>query len=121
MLPEAKQLTTKPYFYFSTLYLRTFLQIVSVFIDLDRNQEAHEMATEAVAFAKAKFGLENVHTLRAVNAYAVACMKLGRVEEAKANFKNVLTIQTRVFGREHPSTQITRECIQIYGCVEPSG
>ena len=39
--------------------------------------------------------------------YATACAKLGRVEEAKATSEDVLTTQTRVFGREHPYTQET--------------
>ena len=47
--------------------------------------------------------------------YAVARAKLGRVEEAKANFEDVLTIETRVFGRDHPQTQDTLKCMRFYG------
>ena len=102
MLPEAKVYTANP-----EVYCRTMLQTANVLLQLGRNQEAHEMATEFVAFAKAKFGPEDSRTLAAVTTYAVACAKLGRVEEAKATFEDVLTTQTRVLGREHPMTQTT--------------
>ena len=54
MLPEAKVYTASP-----TLYCRTMLETADVLLDLERYQEAHEMATELVPFAKAKFGLED--------------------------------------------------------------
>ena len=117
MLPEAKVYSANP-----QLYGLIMLQITDVFLDLDRYQEAHEAATEFVTLCKAKYGLEDQKTLIAMRKYAVTCAKLRRGEEAKVNFKNVLTIQARILGRDHPDTQNTRECIQqFYGCVEPSG
>ena len=116
MLPEAKVYTAIP-----ELYCRTMLQIADVFLQLDRDQEAHEMAAEAVAFAKEKFDLEDSKTLKGMNSYAIACAKLGRVEEAKAAFEDVLSIETRVLGRDHPHTQFTSEKMRKYGFGEPSG
>ena len=114
ILPEAKLCTANPY-----LCGRTMFETADVLLDLDRNHEAHEVAAEAVAFHKAKFGLEDPKTLAAVRKYAIACAELGRVEEAKTNFEDVLATQTRVLGREHPSTQITREYMQALGFAEP--
>ena len=116
MLPEAKVRTSNP-----AIYCLTLLQTVEVLLDLERYQEAHEAATELVAFAKAKFGLEDPVTLKAMGTYARTCARVGRVEEAKANFEDVLTTQTRVLGREHPDTQVTLQNMRIYGFVEPSG
>ena len=116
LLPEAKQLTTNP-----GLYGRTMLKIAEVLLQLDRCQEAHEAATELVAFTKANYSLEHLWTLRAMSMYASASAKLGHVEEAKANFKDVLTIQTRVLGRDHPDTQVTRQNMRYCGFTEPSG
>ena len=115
MLPEAKQFTANPHYYTQTLQL-----LGDVLLHLDRNQEAHNMATELFAFAKAKFGLEHHLTLRAMSMYALACAKLGHVEEAKANFKDVLTIQTRVLGREHSDTQVTMDNMRFCGFAVPS-
>ena len=74
-----------------------------------------------VAFTKANHGMEDRRTLIARRKFAVACAKLGRVEEAKANFEDILTIETRVLGRDHRSTQETRQDMQLYGFAEPSG
>ena len=79
------------------------------------------MATELVAFAKAKFGPEDNRTLTALTTYATTCAELGRVEESKANFEYVLTTQTRVLGREHEDTQHTLHCMQFYRFAESSG
>ena len=79
------------------------------------------MATEFVAFAKAKFGPDDPRTLGAVRTYADACAKLGRVEEGKGILEDVLTTQTRVLGRDHPETQETRQAMRSFGFVEPSG
>ena len=79
------------------------------------------MAAESVAFAKATFGREDPRTLTATKMYATACLALGRIEEAKANFEDVLTIETRLLGREHPDTQHTRRAMQYFGFAEPSG
>ena len=116
MLPEAKVYTTNP-----ELYFQVSMLLATVFRDLDRYQEAHEAATDAVVFAKAKYGPEDPAALTAVKQYAFTCAKLGRVEEAKTNFEDVLTIQTRVLGREHDDTQNTMDCMRSYGFAEPSG
>ena len=116
MLPEAKADMATPH-----LYERTMQKLADVLLHLNRNQEAHEAATELVTFKKAKFGLEHPWTLHAMKTYAITCEKLGRVEEAKANLKTVLTTETRIFGRDHPQTQYTWEKMQSYGFAEPSG
>ena len=116
VLPEVKLCTATP-----NLCSETMQNITEVFLCLKRHQEGHQMATELVAFTKAKFGLEDPKTLDAVNTYAFACTKVGRVEEAKATFEDVFATQTRVLGREHPHTQNTRECMQFFGFAEPSG
>ena len=114
-LPEAKAYTSNP-----SLCGMTLLLIAGVLVDLDRNQEAHEMATELVAFCKAKFGLEDSKTLTALTTYATTCAELGRVEEAKANFEYAITTQTRVLGREHPDTQNTRLRMRGFGFLAAS-
>ena len=79
------------------------------------------MATELVAFAKAHYGLEDPKTLQAMRKYAVTCAKLGRMEEAKATFEDVLTTQTRILGREHRDTQGTRRLMSYSGFAVPPG
>ena len=116
ILPEAKVDTANPNLYFGTLQ-----ELVEVFLGLDRNPEAHDRAVELVAFATAKFDLEDAMTLKAKSYYAWACARLGRLEEAKANFDDVVTIQTRVFGRDHSDTQFTWQIMRDYGFAEPSG
>ena len=116
MLPEAKQSTTDP-----SLYGGILQEIVCVLLDLDWYQQAHEAATELVAFAKAKFGLEDPRTLTALKTYASACAELGRVEEAKAHYEDVLTTHTRVLGPTHRDTQHTLRSMRHYGFAEPSG
>ena len=113
MLPEAKVYTHT--------YSRTLQHLADVLLDLDRYQEAHKAAADAVTFAKAKFGLEDPRTLEAVTTYAVACAKLGRVEEAKATFDDLLITQTRVLGRDHPLTQYTVTDMRNLGFAVPSG
>ena len=110
ILPEAKAHTANPY-----LYSRTMLETVDVLLQLGRDQEAHEMATEVIAFAKAKFGPEDTRTLEAVRTYAITCARVGNMEESKTNFEYVLTTQTRVLGRDHPCTQGTRDNMQVFG------
>ena len=107
MLPEAKQ--------YPSVCCRTMYITADVLLCLHRYQEVHDIATELVAFAKEKFGPEDNRTLGAVKLYAVACAKLGRVDEAKANFNDVLTTQTRVLGREHPYTHSIRQCMKNVG------
>ena len=114
MLPEAKADTATPY-----LYEGTMQELAGVLLHLNRNQEAHEIATELVALAKAKFGREDRACLGAMGAYAITCAKLGRVEEGKGILEDVLTIETRVLGREHPQTQRTRRLICSYASQCP--
>ena len=116
MVPEAKVSTGNP-----ALYGYVMLQIADVFLNLDRYQEAHEAAAELVAYNKARYGFEDTRTLSAMSVYARACGKLGRIEEAKANFEDVLTTQTRLLGREHPHTKYTIQVMRTYGVTEPSG
>ena len=121
MLPEAKEFSTAHSGLYAPLYARALKDIAEVFLDLKRYQEAHDMATELVALAKAKFGLEDPRTLEARKMYAVTCAVVGRVEEAKANFEDVLTIETRVLGPDHRSTQLTVTDMRNLGFAEPSG
>ena len=115
MLPEAT-VATNPHIYAHLMH-----EIADVLLALGRYQEAYEMATELGAFAKANFGPEHPASLAGMRLYAAACAKLGRVEEAKANFEDVLTTETRVFGCDHPFTQITWKQMRIYGVAKPSG
>ena len=78
------------------------------------------MATELVAWTKAKEGLEHPVTLQAVTLYAIAYAELGCVKEAKANFEDALTIETRVLDRDHPQTQFTLRRMRDYGFAVPS-
>ena len=116
IVSEAKAYTTSPH-----LYERTMHQIAIVLLDLHRYQEAHDAAAELVAFAKAKFGLEDPLTLNARSMYAEACAFLGRVEEAKATFEDVLAKETRILGHDHPRTQGTRDVMCSLGFAVPSG
>ena len=116
MLPEVKAYTTNPHLYVATIH-----ETANILVGLDRSQEAHEAATEAVAFTKAKFGMEDPKTLLAMTLYAEACAELGRVEEAKAIFEDVLATQTRVMGHEHLHTQLTRDTMQEAGFAASSG
>ena len=102
MVPEAKAYTARP-----DVYYQTILLITRCYCDLDRKQEAHETATELVAFSKANYSPDNAYTLTAMRWYANACVKLGRVDEAKAIFEDIITTHIRVLGRDHPLTQIT--------------
>ena len=116
ILPEAKAYTANHSFYHSTL-----TQMAGAFFALGRYQEAHEATAEKVALDKANYGLESLRTLTTMNMYASICFRLGRVEEAKEYFDDVLIIETRVFGRDYPLTQATLGQMRIYGFAELSG
>ena len=116
ILPEAKEYAAAPQYYSQILR-----DVVSVYLRLHRNQEAHETATELVAFTKAKFGTEHLATVEGLHWKARTCVKLGRVEEAKVDFKVVLDIATRVFGRDHPLTHNTMNDMRFLGFRVPSG
>ena len=89
VLPEAKRYTAN---------LSGGILIAQWLLDMDRDHEAH---AEAVAYAKANFSPENSITLTAVKVYASTLI----FEEAKAYFKDALTIETRV--PEHLQTRLT--------------
>ena len=116
MLPEAKVYTSCPRLYGLAMQL-----LADVFLGLDRNQEAHEAAAELVAFSQVHYSMESTQTLKPRTMYAVACAKLGRVEEAEDIFEDVLATQARVFGRDHPYTKDTLRQMRTYGFGEPSG
>ena len=107
MVPEAKM--TTPHIYFETLH-----RLADVFYCLHRHQESYDAAAEAVAFTKAIFGLDHHLTLRAMTMYAIACAKLGRSDDAKAHFNDVLPKQIRILGIDHPDTVETRRLMQFY-------
>ena len=114
MLPEAKMSTAQRNY-------QAMQQMTEVLIELGRYQEAHETAAEAFAFTKAKFGLEDHRTLIARSTDAIACVGIGRKEEAKIIFEDVLTTRTRVVGRDHSDTQQTRTLMRSFGFAVPSG
>ena len=79
----------------------------AVLHDLGRYQEAFEPAAEILRFTKGKYGLDHDYTLQAMERYALTCAKLGRIEESKAIFAEILATETRIFGRDNPMTQMT--------------
>ena len=116
-LPEAKESTGH-----STLYGYVMQEMARVFLRLGRYQEAHEAATELVAYNKAKYGAEDPQTLIAMAVYAIACAGVGRMDESKASFDDAVTTQIRVLGRDHPDTQETRRLMDRVGfTVSSSG
>ena len=115
ILPEAKQFTTDPEF-----YLRTLVQMAKVFPDLGRNQEAHATMADVVALAKANYSPDDSTTIAAMEDYAVICAKIGRVDESKIIFNEVLTKQIRIYGRDHPYTLETRAHMHHFNIL-PTG
>ena len=52
----------------------------------------------------------------------MACARLGRIDETKAIFEEVLAKMTRLVGRDYPYTQSTRKRMVYFGiAVPPSG
>ena len=113
-LPEAKADTFEPSYYYLAL-----TELVTVFHNLDRNQEAYETATEVVAFTDANFGMEDVRTFGARAAYAKACARLDRLEEATSIFEDLLTTQTRIYGPDHPMIHKLKRIILSNGIPAP--
>ena len=104
-------------------YGRTFHQTVSLLLDLDRTQEAYEVAAEAVAFFRVAPGQEDGNTIALGELYATACGRLGRVEKSTAMFENLLIAATRIHGRDHPRTQSVRrsmQAVQAYASLPES-
>ena len=96
--------------------------MMTIMLDLiGRHQEARITGAEAVAFAKATMGPEHSMTLLAMTHYAKSCASLGRVEESREVLTEVLTVQTRVLGRDHPETQHTRNYMTLLFPVPPPG
>ena len=89
-------------------YSRTMLKIATALLALERYDECFETAAELVAFTKGKYGLNDARTLNAMQMHAHAGSKLGRVVESLATLTVVLTIRTRIYGPDHPDTQLTR-------------
>ena len=115
ILPEARADTANP-----TLCNCIMLATAASLLDVGRYQEAHEMATELVAFAKANFAPDTSINLVARPVYARACAMLGRMEESKSIFEDLLATETRVYGRDHPNTQEIRKWMQRFGFAVPT-
>ena len=113
VLPIAKEYTADLDMFFQAMAYRS-----DALRGLARYQEAHETATELLAWTKAKFGPTATMTLAAKKQYATLCSKLGRVEESKLMFDDLLAIQTRIFGDAHPYTQDTRQCMSDLGVLQ---
>ena len=112
MLPETK------YTLNHELYLQTMLKIPIVLLELQWFQEAHDTAADLVAFAKTHYGSEDQRTLTPMKMYAMTSAHLGRVHESKTIFDDVLTVQTRIYGRDHPLTLGTRQRLKDYGFLD---
>ena len=97
-LPEAKEYTGT-----FAPYCQLLNDLAEVLRLLKRYDEALDKATELLTFLKAKFGPENPDTLSARLLYAMVLADLGRLEERTFIFEVVLRIQTRIFGRDHPT------------------
>ena len=109
-LPEAKAWTAvNPQCYFFAL-----VKVAELLLFLEKNQEGHDAAVELLAFSKAHFGRDDFPTLMAKNLRALACAKLGRTDESKAIWDDVLKTQTRIYGRDHPNTQETRNIMSTF-------
>ena len=107
-LPEAKACN-------ALYYVRALQFMVLAFNGVGRKQEAYETATELVAFSKANFGPTHNQTLVATGVCAVSCSEVGRLQESKAYFDDLLTANTRILGNDHPMTQQTRTTMRQYG------
>ena len=106
-LPEAKEHITEPRF-----HVRTMREIVVLLIHLRRAHEALDACTELVAFTKTKIRLDSVTNLMAMYQYALICVHLGRTDESKEVFEDVLTKSTRILGRDDKFTQAVRETME---------
>ena len=114
IVPQAKQQTLDPVMYCDALDCMAEVQGL-----LGRSQEANKTSIELVAFTKAQFGTEDSWTRTAMKRYAMTCADLGRRDESKATFEDVLRIETQILGRDHRDTQATKLRMQIYGFPVP--
>ena len=111
MLPETKAYAaTDP-----DLHFRAMLNLIALLGGFERDEECLDTAAEAVAFAEANYGMETGNTLESKEVYAQICRKVGRVEESKVYFADVLTANIRIFGRDHPRTLKTKHSMQVSG------
>ena len=107
ILPEAK--------HHVPFYVAAMKAMTDVLGGLGRFQECFDTAAEILAFTEANYRQEDVEAMEAKELYAKACANVGRMEEAMATLENLLTTETRIFGRDHPHTQQTRRCMHHYG------
>ena len=103
-LPQAKQYDT---IRMAHMTLDVNMEIANVLLGLERHQECLETASQCVAFAKHHIGNEHSNTLHSMKLYAAASFNLGRFDESKTVLTEVLSIHTRVFGKDHPGTHET--------------
>ena len=115
LLPEAKAATGMP-----MLYVKAGMNICAVLGELGQYQECFDQAAEGVEFTTASFGPLDHHTLNFRNLHATACGFLGRIDESKALFNDLLAIETRVLGRDQNLTQNTLQWMRVFGFVEPT-
>ena len=84
-LPAAKEYSADKY-----LYIEAHHQTADILNDLGQYQESLDMGAELISFAEAKCGRESEYTLNARELHALNCSHLGRVEETKAIFEDIL-------------------------------
>ena len=114
LLPEAKS--------HAEHYIAAMTIMVGALTALGRNQEAYDIIREFVAYLKANCDPDDAQRLAALGLCAAHCAMLGRIEESKAMYEDVLTKQTRIFGPDHPMTQRTRGLMQYFSFLaEPTG
>lgn len=116
-LPEAKNVCTVVV---SHAYYDALMFKADLLLELGRHDDALETATVLVSYSKDELGLDDRQTLGARRIYAHACARLHRREESSAIFNDILTTATRVFGRENPLTQQTRQSMWLYGFAIPT-
>ena len=97
-----------------TWQYETMVYMVDALLNLDRDQEAHKVAVDLVALAKARFGPQHSHAIAAMELYVMTCGKLGRLQESKAMLEEILITKIRIFGPHHPKTQATRNTLQDF-------
>ena len=112
MLPEANAGAVDP-----CLYVRIRLTLGFSLVSLRRFQEYLDIATELITFTKANCGPESMYTLKAKQHYAAACAWVGRLEESKLLFEDLLATEIRVLGHEHPDTVEVVQWMYKFGFV----
>ena len=100
--PVAKEYAADP------IYGRVMAHIIGIMISLERYEEGRTTAADFIDVATVTYGPEDHRVLTARRLDAYAGMRLGRFGESKTILEDVLTIETRIFGHDHPQTQSTR-------------